>query len=266
MLSPLLFILYTVYNDCQSDNIHTKILTYADDTVVLVLIKQGDERDYRNYVDTFVKWCHDSCLKVNESRTKEMVFELQEKAWCRSNSNWELSIFRNHSWWDFDMGGNVQSMLSKGHTRLYYTWGRLKNFRVDLTIMRFFYASVVESAMLYGWLSWYNSLIKGDKVKLQRLLNQIGRVMHGESHQPWWNVLAGLVWVWDKVESLLGVAHHPLGQNYRLLATIRQATAAISEMQNKSFFEFLCVVFNSALEQCIINTHSYKSVYLWYTP
>ena len=90
---------------------------------------------------------------------------------------------------------------------------KLKTFRVDLTIMRLFYASVVESAMLYGWLSWYNSLRKGDKVKLQRLLNQIGRVTES-------NVSLDEMYprrVLDKVESLLGVARHPLGQNYRWL-------------------------------------------------
>ena len=75
--------------------------------------------------------------------------------------------------------------------------------------MRLFYASVVESAMLYGWLSWYNSLRKGDKVKLQRLLNQFGRVT--ESNVSLDEMYPGRVL--DKVESLLGVAHHPLGKN-----------------------------------------------------
>ena len=75
----------------------------------------------------------------------------------------------------------------------------------DVTILKLFYTSVVESAMLYGCLSWYNSLRKGDKVEVQRLLNQIDRVV-GDSinlHE----ICDERVLV--KVKALLKEADHP---------------------------------------------------------
>ncbi len=48
VLSPLLFSLYT--NDCTSEDPSVKLLKFADDTTLIVVIQDGDESAYRQEV------------------------------------------------------------------------------------------------------------------------------------------------------------------------------------------------------------------------
>ena len=109
-------------------------------------------------------------------------------------------------------GEQCKDVLAKGHARLHYL-RKLKSFNIDTTIMRLFYASVVESAVLYGCLSWYGSLRKGDEMKIQRLLNQASKVL---KQQISLNEICSDK-VIKKVESLLNDNHHPLAQYYCLM-------------------------------------------------
>ena len=53
VLSPLLFSLYT--NDCTSEYESCSVIKYADDTVIIGKITDGNESEYRSQVNNFVK-------------------------------------------------------------------------------------------------------------------------------------------------------------------------------------------------------------------
>ncbi len=71
VLSPLLFSLYT--NDCTSKDPSVKLLKFAGDTIVIGLIKDGDESTYRQEVEKLTVWCSLNNLELNTLKTVEMI-------------------------------------------------------------------------------------------------------------------------------------------------------------------------------------------------
>ena len=76
VLSPSLYTLYTY--DCTSNDPSVHILKYADDTVIVGLIKQNEDA-YRENIVSFGRWCKDNHLVLNVKKTKEMIFDFQKE-------------------------------------------------------------------------------------------------------------------------------------------------------------------------------------------
>src|SRR4029434_3171135 len=74
VLSPLLFSLYT--NNCTSGAPSVKLLTCADDTAGIGLIRD-DESAYRREVDQLVLWCGRNNLELNTLKTVEMTVDFR---------------------------------------------------------------------------------------------------------------------------------------------------------------------------------------------
>ena len=77
VISPVLFTLYT--NACRANTPDVCMVKFADDTVVLGLIRDDDETEYRRSVDEFVQWCDSSFLQLNTKKTKEVIFDFRIK-------------------------------------------------------------------------------------------------------------------------------------------------------------------------------------------
>ena len=75
VLSSLLYLLYT--NDCISFSDTVKIFKFADDTTVTGLISQNDESAYRTEVSSLVEWCAQNNLRLNISKTKEIIVDFR---------------------------------------------------------------------------------------------------------------------------------------------------------------------------------------------
>ena len=80
VLSPVLFILYT--NSFQGTQTGCRILKYADDTVVIGMVTNSDETDYRTEIGSVVQWCEENHLVLNATKTKEMVFDFRQRPSC----------------------------------------------------------------------------------------------------------------------------------------------------------------------------------------
>lgn len=55
------------------------ILKYADDSVIVSLL-QGSAHNHGPVVDNFVKWCEDSHLHINITKTKDMAIDFRKNA------------------------------------------------------------------------------------------------------------------------------------------------------------------------------------------
>ncbi|KAG7499465.1 hypothetical protein JOB18_039315 [Solea senegalensis] len=75
VLSPLLFMLYT--NDCKSTFESRHIIKFADDSVIVSLL-QDHEAGHGPVLDHFVRWCDDSYLQLNVSKTKDMKIDFRK--------------------------------------------------------------------------------------------------------------------------------------------------------------------------------------------
>ena len=68
VLSALLFILDT--NDCRAEGENVSILKYADDTVIVGLMNNDDETNYRTNIRHFTAWCDKNYLQLNSTKIK----------------------------------------------------------------------------------------------------------------------------------------------------------------------------------------------------
>ncbi|KAI4888412.1 hypothetical protein NFI96_009397, partial [Prochilodus magdalenae] len=75
VLSPLPFTLFT--NDCTPTHSSNTIIKFADDTTIVGLISDGDERAYRNEVECLDGWCKVNDLVLHTSKTKEIVVDFR---------------------------------------------------------------------------------------------------------------------------------------------------------------------------------------------
>ncbi|KAJ8345313.1 hypothetical protein SKAU_G00295060 [Synaphobranchus kaupii] len=79
VLSPLLYSLYT--HDCTASFDSTTIVKFADDTAVIGLITNNDERAYLEEVRLLTQWCQENNLHLNVSKM-EMLVDFGRKQDC----------------------------------------------------------------------------------------------------------------------------------------------------------------------------------------
>ena len=77
VLSPVLFTMYT--NDCTSHSVLCKLIKYADDSILLGLIKSENELAYRQEIINLSHWCKNHNLLLNVQKTKEVIFDFRKK-------------------------------------------------------------------------------------------------------------------------------------------------------------------------------------------
>ena len=76
VLAPFLFTLYT--SGCRSQSSKCPLIKFADDTALIGLISEDDDRAFLSQVDSFVNHCDTNYLEMNVSKTKEMVIDFRQ--------------------------------------------------------------------------------------------------------------------------------------------------------------------------------------------
>ncbi|TWW61471.1 hypothetical protein D4764_04G0001180 [Takifugu flavidus] len=51
---------------------------YSDDTVIVGCVENGQEDEYRDLVESFVRWSRENLLQLNVTKTKEMVVDFRK--------------------------------------------------------------------------------------------------------------------------------------------------------------------------------------------
>jgi hypothetical protein len=177
VLSPLLFTLYT--NDCVSKSEGCHIIKYADDTVIIGNISNGDETKYFHQVQCFVEWCEYCFLNLNVKKTMEMFVDF------RKNKSYDqlvimnegvkvvdkykyLGVYIDHQ---LNFNENIDHLYKKAVQRLHFV-RLLHNIKVDRCILTLFYRSVVESILTFCMTSWFSSISKKNKCKLNKIVRK----------------------------------------------------------------------------------------------
>ncbi|TWW61740.1 hypothetical protein D4764_04G0003870 [Takifugu flavidus] len=76
VLSPFLFTTYTADLQYHSETCHLQ--KYSDDTVIVGCVENGQEDEYRDRVESFVRWSRENLLQLNVTKTKEMVVDFSK--------------------------------------------------------------------------------------------------------------------------------------------------------------------------------------------
>ena len=74
LISTFIHCIYTNALLLSSEN--CMIIKYADDTVVIGVISNNNEGEYKSTIDYVSHWCSDNFLNLNASKTKEIVFDM----------------------------------------------------------------------------------------------------------------------------------------------------------------------------------------------
>ncbi|KAI4884175.1 hypothetical protein NFI96_007457 [Prochilodus magdalenae] len=154
VLSPLLFTLFT--NDCTPTHSSNTIIKFADDTTIVGLISDGDERAYRNEVECLDGWCKVNDLVLNTSKTKEIVVDFRR---TKKSDHLPLHIsgaevervekvkflgvhITNHLTWS----SNTSYLCMRAQQRLYFL-RKLKQAQLPQKLLVNFYRSTIESIL-----------------------------------------------------------------------------------------------------------------------
>ncbi|CAM4584620.1 unnamed protein product [Leuciscus chuanchicus] len=187
---------YVRTRDCESDMIVCNtgapqatchLQKFSDDSAIVGLITDDDDREYRGLVQNFVDWCQRSCLQINAGKTKELVVDfrrhkqtlspvnIQGKDIGRVDSYKYLGVHLNNK---LDWTNNTEAIYKKGQSRLFLL-RRLRSFGVQGELLKtfFFFDSVVASAIFYGVVCWGSSISTADRKRLDKLIRKASSVL-----------------------------------------------------------------------------------------
>ncbi|KAK1804694.1 hypothetical protein P4O66_003525 [Electrophorus voltai] len=187
VLSPLLYSLYTY--DCTATSSSNIIVKFADDTVVVGLISDNDERAYLEEIKHLENWCQENNLLLNVSKTKELIVDCSKKqerhyqpVRISGTTVERVDSFRYlgvHISQDLSWSRHTSSLAKKARQRLYHL-RRLRDFRLPSKVLRNFYTCTIESILTGNITVWFGNSTKQDRQALQRVVRSAERITHSE--------------------------------------------------------------------------------------
>uniref|UniRef100_A0A4W4EES8 Reverse transcriptase domain-containing protein n=1 Tax=Electrophorus electricus TaxID=8005 RepID=A0A4W4EES8_ELEEL len=187
VLSPLLYSVYT-YN-CTATSSSNIIVKFADDTVIVGLISDNDERAYLEEIKHLENWCQENNLLLNVSKTKEMIVDCSKKqerhyqpVRISGTTVERVDSFRYlgvHISQDLSWSRHSSSLAKKARQRLYHL-RRLRDFRLPSKVLQNFYTCTIESILTGNITVWFGNSTKQDRQALQRVVRSAERITHSE--------------------------------------------------------------------------------------
>ena len=217
VLAPFLFSIYT--SDFKPTHANCIIDKYADDTILIGLIKDDNTADYISEVNALVDWCTDNFLILNVEKTKEMVIDFRKnKATqpeiCIHNKSVErvdsfkyLGIIFDE---DLTWKSNTENIVKKIKPRM-YCLRKLKSFDVDKQLLKMFYTSMITSVLTFGASCWGGNIGKHDQNRINKIIEKAGKVI-GETQGPFNYILKQRDI--SNTERILKDTSHPLYDEY----------------------------------------------------
>ncbi|KAK1787403.1 hypothetical protein P4O66_002727 [Electrophorus voltai] len=174
---PLLYSLSTY--DCTATSSSTIIVKFADDTVVMGLISDNDERAYLEEIKHLENWCQENNLLLNVSKTKELIVDCSKKqerhyqpVRISGTTVERVDSFRYlgvHISQDMSWSRHTNSLAKKAHQRLYHL-RCLRDFRLPSKVLQNFYSCTIESILTGNITVWFGNSTKQDRQALQRVV------------------------------------------------------------------------------------------------
>ncbi|KAK1802734.1 hypothetical protein P4O66_021276, partial [Electrophorus voltai] len=187
VLSPLLYSLYTY--DCTATSSSTIIVKFADDTTVMGLISDNDERAYLEEIKHLENWCQENNLLLNVSKTKELIVDCSKKqerhyqpVRISGTTVERVDSFRYlgvHISQDLSWSCHTNSLAKKARQCLYHL-RRLRDFRLPSKVLWNFYTCTIESILTGNITVWFGNSTKQDRQALQRVVHSAERITHTE--------------------------------------------------------------------------------------
>lgn len=211
---------------CQSRCDNSTIIKYADDSVIVSLLSDG-ESSHGSVIEDFVHWCNKSYLQLNTTKTKDMLIDFRRKPHRHEVTLIKGQTIEYVQTYKY-LGTIIDSKLSfeencemvckKGQQRL-HCLRKLAYFHIDRTLMNMFYRAFIESILSFSLVSWFGQITLRQRKSLEQVIKWSSRLL-GESQLS----LAALYsrQVQRVVTSILNDDSHPLHCHFRLLPSGRR--------------------------------------------
>uniref|UniRef100_A0A1A7YZ32 Uncharacterized protein n=1 Tax=Iconisemion striatum TaxID=60296 RepID=A0A1A7YZ32_9TELE len=183
VLSPFLFTFYTSDFTYNTSSCHLQ--KFSDDSAIVGCVSEGNDQEYRSVIMDFVDWCERNHLRLNTSKTKEMVIDFQRNTPPHSPVNIQgadievvdtfkyLGVHLNSK---LNWSNNTDALYKKGQSRL-HLMRRLRSFRVNSQLLKSFYHSVVGSVIHSAVVCWGAGSSDRDRKRLNKLVNKASSVL-----------------------------------------------------------------------------------------
>ncbi|KAK1797422.1 hypothetical protein P4O66_008791 [Electrophorus voltai] len=180
-LSLLLYSLYTY--DCVATSSSTVIVKFAEDTVVMGLISDNDERAYLEEIKDLENRCQENNLFLNISKTKELIVDCckkQERHYQPVRiSGTTMERVDSSGILEFTSPRHINSLAKKVRQRLYHL-RRRRDFRLPSKMLRNLYTCTIESILTGNITVWFGNCTKQDRQALQTVVRSAERITHTE--------------------------------------------------------------------------------------
>ena len=128
-----------------------------DDTLIIGNIRNDNNENYFDTISKSIEWCNENNLSLNESKTKEMIFDFRKNKKLPKNviiNNRTVEIVENFKYlgilfdstFSFDL--QVQTVFRKVVQRRHLVF-QLGNFNIDKNIITLSYTAFVRSVIQY---------------------------------------------------------------------------------------------------------------------
>ena len=189
VLSAFLFIIYT--NALSQFSPNCKIIKYADDTVVVGLINNDNEDDYRQTICYVTDWCSKNYLDLNVNKTKEIIIDMRKRKNSKEAitiNNSAVDIVSSYKYLgvtiqdDLKWNLHVETQTKKANKRM-YSVRRLYKLKIDSKILCLFYNSVVSSVLTYAITSWFDACDKNLKKTICKFHSKMCKMTNASIHK-----------------------------------------------------------------------------------
>ena len=128
----------------------------------MACVSGGQEKEYRDLVESFSGWTKNNCLLLNTTKTKELVVDFRRsKTPCQSVciDGEEIETVQTCKYMGvlldnkLEWSANIEAVYRRGQSRLFFL-RQLRSFNVCSDMMCMFYHTVIESALFYAVVCW----------------------------------------------------------------------------------------------------------------
>ena len=227
------------------------LIKYADDMALVGRLK--DELslfEYRLQIDALASQFTSTFLKLNTTKTKELVFgggRISKTPEPILINNQEVEIVKSFKYLgtvlDERLCEHVDYVYKRAQQRLFLL-RKLKSFDVSQHILQLVYRSLIESVLSFNVITWYGNVSGKNKVKLARVVNTASKLI-GNNQKQLSNIYKDALK--KKSTQILYDPAHPLNQAFQKLPSGRRLKVPLAKKNliKKSFLPSTILILNA---------------------
>ena len=186
VLSPLLYSLFT--HDCMAMHTSNSIIKFAEDTTVVDLITNNNEKAYREGGRALGVYCQENNLTLNVNKTKELIVDFRKQQREQPSIHIDGTVVERVGSFKFlgvhitdklKWSTHTDSMVKKVQQNL-FNLRRLKKFGLSPKTLTNFYRCTIESILSGCITAWYGHCSAHNCKALQRVVRSAQHITGGK--------------------------------------------------------------------------------------